>query len=245
MNLQASSSFTKWFERLSTTLTEVVFPPVCGGCGRLGTILCDECVARMMLVEGQLCHCCGRALPDDTPNFTELCTACAAERPLLRQVRAPFLYAEPTSHLIHRLKYDGYFALARPLAALMAAYWPQWETPPDVILPIPLHKRRKRRRGFNQSALLAKGLAAQVGVACDESALLRHRYTDPQTKLGPQERRANVAGAFIADTARVAGRHVVLIDDVYTTGSTMSAAAEALQQAGAASSSGYCLARVG
>lgn len=240
MNTTTPRLRPRWLEALATTVTEVVFPPVCAGCGRLGEILCEPCVGRLRPVEGPLCARCGRG-HQASPG---LCAECRAEPPLVRQARAPLLYVEPTSDLIHRLKYDGTFALGRPLAAIMAERWPEWGQPPDLILPIPLHSRRQRHRGYNQSALLAHHLAAALALPYDERALRRHRHTQPQIALGPDERRSNVAGAFVAVPERAGGRHIVLVDDVYTTGATMAAAAEALLAAGAASVAAYCLARV-
>ena len=173
-----------------------------------------------------------------------LCRDCRAAPPPLAQMRAPLRYEEPTSRLIHRLKYEGYFALGRPLARLLVDGWPGWSTPPDVIVPIPLHPRRRRRRGYNQSELLARPLAEAMGVAFSATALRRTRHTPPQVGLGPEARAANVLGAFEATAPEVVGRSVLLVDDVLTTGATMSAAAEELLAAGAASVSAYCLARV-
>lgn len=242
MNTTTPSLQPHWLERLATTVTDVIFPPVCAGCGRLGTLLCEPCVNALVPVERPLCDRCGRGLTHHaTPA---LCSTCAAEPPLLRQARAPLLYVDPTSKLIHRMKYDGHFALARPLAAIMAARWPVWDMPVDLILPIPLHPRRQRHRGYNQSTLLARHLAGALALPFDDKALRRHRHTQPQIQLGPEERRSNVTGAFVAVPERVGGRHIVLIDDVYTTGATTAAAAEALLAAGAASASAYCLARV-
>lgn len=142
------------------------------------------------------------------------------------------------------MKYEGFFALAGPLAAVMVERWPAWSPPVDLILPIPLHPKRERRRGYNQSALLARHIGEAVGLPVNGRALRRTRHTRPQVTLNPQERLENVQGAFEADSEHVGGRHVLLIDDVFTTGATMSAAAAALQAAGAATVSGYCLARV-
>jgi ComF family protein len=158
-------------------------------------------------------------------------------------MRAALRYQEPTSDIIHRFKYEGYFALGRPLAALMIAAWPRWQSPPDLILPIPLHDRRRRQRGYNQSELLARPLGQALGIPVETASLRRTRPTIPQVGLGPDERRENVRGAFAAGPG-VAGRRVLLIDDVLTTGATMSAAAEALLAAGAAGVAAYCLARV-
>jgi len=158
-------------------------------------------------------------------------------------MRAPYRYLEPLSRIIHRYKYDGYFGLATPLAELMIDGWPVWEQAVDLILPIPLHPRRQRRRGYNQSQLLAQRLGKELGIDCEPFLLRRTRHTAPQVGLGPEARRENVRGAFLAD-AGLAGRHVLLVDDVLTTGETMKAAAEALLTVGVASVSSYCLARV-
>jgi ComF family protein len=159
-------------------------------------------------------------------------------------MRAPLRYAEPASRLIHRFKYEGLFALAEALSWVMITAWPNWEQPPDLILPIPLHPKRQRRRGYNQSELLARPLGRALGVPVDAVSLRRTRHTAPQVGLGPEERHSNVWGAFAADPTGVAGRHVLLVDDVLTTGATMRAAAGAVLSAGAADVSAYCLARV-
>lgn len=173
-----------------------------------------------------------------------LCRECRAGGSPLRQMRAALRYQEPTSDLIHRFKYEGYFALGRPLARFLVEGWPAWEQPPDLILPIPLHPRRRRQRGYNQSELLAGPLGLAKSISVSAAALRRTRHTVPQVGLGPDERHDNVRGAFEADASIVAGHHCLLVDDVLTTGATMRAAAEAVLAAGAASVSAYCLARV-
>lgn len=159
-------------------------------------------------------------------------------------MRAPLLYVEPTSEIIHRFKYDGYFAVAPALADIMVADWPFDLLQPEVVIPVPLHPRRERRRGFNQSALLGRRLAQELNLLYRPGTLRRIRHTAPQVGLGPEERMNNVAGAFVAQGADIEGRHLLLVDDVLTTGATMKAAAGTLLAAGAASVSAYCLARV-
>lgn len=158
-------------------------------------------------------------------------------------MRAPLQYQEPLSQVIHRFKYEGYFALAEPLAEFLIAGWPVWDQPPDLVVPIPLHPRRRRQRGYNQSELLARPLSRALAIDCDPAVLSRTRYTAPQVGLGPEARHDNVRGAFSARPV-VDGCRVLLIDDVLTTGATMKSAAEALLTAGAAAVSAYCLARV-
>jgi ComF family protein len=139
------------------------------------------------------------------------------------------------------MKYEGYFALADPLGELMVSAWPRWEHPFDLVLPIPLHSQRFRERGYNQSELLVNVMQKKLGWHSDEKALKRSRKTRPQLGLTASERRVNVCGAFEADGTCVTGKRILLVDDVCTTGSTLTAAAEALLAAGARSVTAYCL----
>jgi ComF family protein len=153
------------------------------------------------------------------------------------------IFAEPIPTVIHQLKYNGYFGLAKPLAGLMVDAWPKWQMPVTLVVGVPLHPDREKKRGYNQSDLLAHHFCNQVTITQDKKALQRVRNTSPQVGLGAHERAVNVADAFVADSTRVTGKHILLIDDVCTTGSTLKAAAEALLAAGARRVSGYCLAR--
>jgi ComF family protein len=136
--------------------------------------------------------------------------------------------------LAHELKYQGLTALAEPMAALML---PGVDAEPvDLVAPVPLHPRRERARGYNQSAALAKQFAGLLGLPFEVRAARRIRDTAPLAKtMHRDERRAIVAGAFAGDAARVDGRRLLLIDDVVTTGATLDACASALLAAGARS----------
>jgi ComF family protein len=171
------------------------------------------------------------------------CTSCQQLPLPLQQLRAATLFERPVAQAIHQMKYEGLFALAEPLADLMLTAWPRWQVPVDLVLPIPLHPRRQQDRGYNQAGLLVKHLCCRLGWATEAKAVWRVRHTRPQVGLDASERRRNLLGGFAADAALVAGKEILLVDDVCTTGATLTAAAEVLLAAGAASVSGYCVAR--
>lgn len=217
----------------------IFVPPICAHCKRSGSLICAECKARLPYLNGPICLRCGR------PQMREVdqCWNCRHNSSSLQQVRATFTFDEPIKSIIYELKYHSVFALAEPLVELMLAHPVTWQNPAEMVIPIPLHPKRQRKRGYNQSALLAKQLNRHWHIPLDEKALQRVRYTRPQVGLNHAERQLNVADAFIANQNRVGGKHIMLIDDVFTTGATMSAAADALAQAGARSVVGYCVAR--
>lgn len=244
MNETTAPAPTKRRDVLQIIL-DIVFPPVCAHCRRLGSLLCVECLGALIPVANPVCHCCGRQINrSNAVPGSALCHECQTEPIPLVQMRAPLQYTEPASTIIHRFKYEGFFALAGPLSNLMADQWPLWSTPPDLVLPIPLHRKRKRHRGYNQSALLAGPLASMRGLEYREDILQRVRHTPPQVGLGHVERAENVRDAFALSEDSIRGRNILLIDDVLTTGATMKSAAAVLLAGGAASVSAYCLARV-
>ena len=148
------------------------------------------------------------------------------------------IYEGPLRHAIHRLKYGRSEPLGDALGAFLANRLVADELlvgpRPDAVVPVPIHARRLAKRGFNQAAVLAAPVAELLGVPFLPRAVVRSRKTPPQVGLSPQARRANLAGAFaVPDAAAVAGKTLLLIDDVYTTGTTASACARALKNAGA------------
>lgn len=134
---------------------------------------------------------------------------------------------------IHQFKYGCVRDLARPLGEMLVSYWQQAPISVELIVPVPLHTRRLRERGYNQSALLAQHLGAALRVPISSDCLRRDRYTVSQTRLGAQERSRNVEGAFTCVGRRVRGRRILLIDDVCTTGATLGACSRALEAGGA------------
>lgn len=218
---------------------DLLFPTVCAACGKLGPIICSECLNKFSEISGPTCLRCGRRMAETS----EFCRYCRGEDFNLKQSRACFAYSEPLESVIKRFKYDGLFALARPLGKLMAQKWPEWTQPLDIIVPIPLHARRQRSRGFNQAQLLAHYLGPSVGIEVNDRVLRRVRYTKPQIELSPPKRKENVWAAFAANPSGVKGKNILLLDDVFTTGATTTSAANTLLEAGAKSVSAYCLAR--
>jgi competence protein ComFC len=183
-----------------------------------------------------------RALPPRCPlcwqpeRRGERCGRCAQARPAFAGARSLYLYQGPVREAVHALKYNHLSGLARPMAEMMAACLEREALAVDAVVPVPLFGRRRRLRGYNQSALLGRELARLGGLPLVEGGLARRRDTPPQARsVDAEARRRNVAGAFAADARRVEGRSVLLIDDVMTTGATLDACAQALRQAGAAS----------
>lgn len=219
---------------------DLLFPPACVGCGELGYHLCDRCAQAVDPVRPPLCAHCGRL----QPHAVDHCRLCRPQpgqtesaMDALDMARAAALFGEPLQGAIHELKYNGRRGLARPLARyLIAAFQsPTWqEIAPslDAIVPVPLHRERMAERGFNQSQLLAEHLGAAVGLTMQPGWLMRHRSTRPQVGLDAMGRRQNVAGAFEAHPL-VAGKALLLVDDVYTTGATLAACAQVARSAGA------------
>ena len=223
-------------------IVDFILPPHCVSCNKLGQLFCAECQAKIVWMEPPLCSSCGR----ENVTRNRLCSICKShQHSSLHFIRATTLFAPPITEIVHHLKYYNSFALARPLAELMARAWATWipENTIDLIIPVPLHPEREQTRGYNQSALLAYHLSHMVRRPYDESVLQRIRQTQPQARLNATERKTNVLGAFEFNRGDIAHKHILLIDDVCTTGATLEAAATSLLHAGAKRVSAYCLAR--
>jgi ComF family protein len=220
-------------------LLDVAVPRRCGLCGRFDTFLCDRCAAALPPIDLPRCPTCW-----GTPDARGGCRNCATVLVhSLDGVRSPYRFDGGARLLVHALKYDGLSALAAPMGRLMGASLAAWGLRPDVLIPVPLHRARRRWRGFNQAELLARACAERAGLPVDEVVLRRVRATTPQVRtVSAEERRRNVAGAF-AVQGRLAGRTVVLIDDVCTTAATLRACADALRETGARQVFGLTFAR--
>ncbi len=186
-----------------------------------------------------LCPRCGK------PQLSGiLCSGCVSWPAEIDGIRSPFRFDGVIRQAIHQLKYRNLRALAVTLASLLQDYLATSPMPGEVLVPVPLHPKRVRERGYNQSRLLAKELGKLTGLPLVDDCLVRQRHTPPQAKTpSVDERRGNVANAFTCRDSRLQGRQVLLIDDVSTSGATLDACAVALKAAGAATVWGLVLAR--
>jgi ComF family protein len=223
---------------LHSQFLDILLPPRCVGCRRVGVWLCDECLAQFSFVEPPFCARCGNAMVADG-----LCARCRTSHLQIERIRSALYFEGTVREAIHWLKYNGCTELAGPLGHLMAVYWMQHPMPADVLVPVPLHADRLHERGYNQAALLAREMASQVGLVVDEQTLVRQRSTDPQVELDARQRKENVRGAFRCSGNGLVGKRVLLVDDVCTTGATLEACAVALYDGRARSVQALTLAR--
>jgi ComF family protein len=159
-------------------------------------------------------------------------------------IRSPFRFEGAIREAVHRLKYSNLRAIAPDLARFLLDYLESKPLDADIIVPVPLHKKRLRVRGYNQSALLATELGKLAGLPVKETVLVRERYALPQARTNSvEERRANVIGVFTCRGQGMKGKRVLLVDDVATSGATMNACATALKTGGVAAVWGLALAR--
>ena len=225
-----------WLKYFGASLLEFFLPRMCLFCGvpvgeTAVVAVCPDCEARIEWVASPLCSYCGRVF-EDREGPDRVCGDCQADPPPFARARAAALYDGPVAQAITRFKFSRQLAflpvmqhwLKRPLCLELVAA-------ADFLAPVPLHPKRIKHRGFNQSLLLAR---AFPGTPVAREALVRTRHTAPQVGLNPKERQDNVKGAFaVTDPARVKDKSVLLIDDLYTTGSTAKECARVLLKAGA------------
>ena len=229
-------------QQLRARLVDLFFPPRCVGCARVGFAFCPHCAQAVAPVVDPLCAHCGRPQPQPV----ELCNGCrSGGRDALALVRVATLYGDPLRAAIHALKYGGQPELAPLLARYLIAAaqqppWPAIVPTLDGVILVPLHDQRLVERGYNQSALLAGALADWFGLFHADNWLERGRPTQSQIGLSALKRRQNMADAFVAGV-EVVGKRLPLVDDVFTTGATLTTCAQALRLAGAAAVYGLAL----
>ncbi len=227
--------------RAGSALLDLLLPAACAICGRARAghevdLVCGACWLRATELPRPRCDRCGH--PVDVRRASAACAWCALLPTYVRSVRSAFALPGGTAEaIVYALKYDGWRAVAVPMARRMGAlrYPPDVERERAALVPVPLAPARLRERGYNQSEALADGLGRLWNLPVRTDLLARTRATVTQTRLTPGERQRNVANAFrsLADRGSLRGLHLVLVDDVVTTAATLNACAAALHDGGA------------
>ena len=239
--------------RILNSLLDIIAPHTCQICGRIAdNYLCQDCTQGINLINDGFCTVCGIPFISKA-SFSHVCGACIKKKPKFTSARSIGIYEGVLMDAVHKLKYNGKTSLAKPLGMIMAeklslafcrekhAFHPL----ASLIVPIPLHKKRLKERGFNQSLLLAREIAKRHNIKMDYLNFKRVRWTEPQINLKGDERLKNVRGAFLVKDAQVFKKmRILLIDDVYTTGATVMECSKVLKKAGAKDVYVLTLARV-
>ncbi len=234
------SKIAETAQLLGSTVLALLFPKSCAGCGTIDRSLdrfwCDQCLGEMAFIGSPLCPVCGRPFLDAPDSSDHLCGECLESAFHFDSARSAVLHLGIVRDRIHQLKFGGRLEWTTPLAELLLKVYHGWDAAaPDLVLPVPLHTRRLRQRGFNQSGLLARELAQNLGLPVSLDSLARKQWTEPQTRLNRHQRLKNVRGAFeVRRPELVRGRRVLLVDDVFTTGETLNECARTLKKKGAA-----------
>jgi ComF family protein len=234
---------------LGRSLRELCFPTVCLQCRQhlpafTPIHFCPDCLQRIRLIEPPLCHCCGVEFVGS--GDSHYCGPCLTKPPYFSKARAIFRYDAESASLVHSFKYGGKTVGRATFCALAEKAQPVADLAvPELIIPVPLHRQRLQSRGFNQALVLARFLFPKESRKIAANLMVRTRWTNPQTALSGKERRQNLAGAFAASNPeRIVGRRILLIDDVFTTGTTLNECAKVLKENGAAQVEALTLARV-
>jgi ComF family protein len=241
-------AWQKGLLQLQQRLLAVIYPPICLLCGGQGQLIngvavdiCEAC--QLALPHNELC--CGRCgIP--LPQSAVTCGSCLQKPPSFDSLYAPYLYQDGIRELLLTLKFGQKLSHARLLGGLMSerlAHAGITELP-DAIVPVPLHSGRQRERGYNQALELLRLVASDHGLAINHHLVARCAATNKQTRLSAAERRNNLRGAFVVAEGAVVPRHLVIFDDVVTTGATVTELAKTLKRAGAERVDVWAIARV-
>lgn len=224
--------------QLAWTCIDWVFPPTCGGCTAPGVRWCKTCQDGLARISDEMCPVCG-----EPQTGRQVCRACTQEPPYFNALRSCAIFQGPFRRALHRLKYQNDIGLGEALSIHLIELYNQYRWQIDFIVPVPLSPTRMRERGYNQSSLLGRPFARAINKPFRSDMLMKSRETHTQVGLSALERKKNVAGAFTAQSRLAQGKSILIVDDVTTTGSTISACAQALREAGASAVYGLTLTR--
>jgi len=230
----ALGQLKRFSQNISRTALDWLFPPTCLGCGEEGVFICPECFSKIKLVPRDVCNYCGA--------FTSKkgkCPNCENKNLPYTGFRAFAYYDGVVRKAIHHLKYQNDLTIGRYMAGWLQLVYQRtgWEV--DLIVPIPIGEQKRLERGYNQAERLAKPLSELLEITFTADALIRINEISSQVGLNHEQRQKNVRQAFVAKAQEVKSKRVLLVDDVFTSGATMEAAASELIAAGA--SKVFCL----
>ncbi len=216
-------------------MVDAIYPRTCPFCDKIlarGTDICGDCQNKLKYVVEPRCKKCGKQLIKEEQEY---CYDCTKLRHLYREGIATFAYDEMVSKSIYRFKYYNrrtYAGMyARAIGVRYGEYIARWQ--PDVLVPVPIHRAKLQKRGYNQAELIAVELGKQLGIPVDSKILQRVRHTRAQKELNRSERKKNLENAFKISSYVVKYKKIVLVDDIYTTGSTIDECTKVLMAAGA------------
>lgn len=225
--------------QLHERVIDFFFPRRCVGCGKVGDFLCTRCSQKLPWLLPPLCQKCGK--PESSGL---LCATCWGWHSQITGIRSPFRFEGIIRQAVHELKYNNLRAISGYLAILMASYLRDNPMQGEVLVPVPLHQRRLRQRGYNQSTILARELGRLISLPVVDDSLHRLKGSSPQARAETvEDRLKNVKGAFSCWDSKLRKRHIILVDDVCTSGATLEACATAVKATGALSVWGLTLAR--
>ncbi len=236
-----------WIRKIEfSRVLDLLFPPICAACGKqsMGLCLCKACREKIRYLSSPLCERCGMLfLPENGEDH--LCGACIKNPPPFSLVRSVCLYSAPVNTLLHGLKYRGDRTTLSALSQIVAPFDFTTFSSVDFIVPVPLFGKRLRQRGLNQSVLLARLFFPDKKAAVVPGLIVRIRDTLPQTGLDGARRRQNLRMAFAVPKGEaLKGKRICLVDDVFTTGTTIRECTKALLRAGASEVRAVTMARV-
>lgn len=210
-------------------LKELLYPDKCVICGEMvpkGEIFCKECMRPQIYVQGAVCLCCGKSVDEDT----SFCQDCEKRQHKFISNRSALVYEGNSKRAMYELKYGNKRIVASYMAGVLEKQLGQWirNVNPDGIVPIPLHKKRQKQRGYNQANLIAIELGRILDIPVYVDQLQRVEKTRPQKELKSEERENNLKNAFKIGKNAIQLKRIMLLDDIYTTGATLDAATSVL-----------------
>lgn len=211
----------------------MLYPQTCCFCGKISDKeICEQCSKKITYITEPVCKCCGKPIRDANK---ELCYDCACNEHFFEQGKSVWVHEGPVRWSLYQFKYHNRriygITYTKELFRIYRGKIMDWNI--GVIIPVPLHRKRKRQRGYNQAEIIAKQLGKLMGIPVDVKMVKRKRYTRPQKSLNSKERKQNLKHAFEIKSGIKIPRNVLIIDDIYTTGNTIDAIAKILKEKGA------------